>query len=67
MGRSDRADKWITSKEHETNPKQQSTLGQTHTDTVHYNSQGERDSGKLKVSGPSHPPSMRDIHPPVKK
>jgi hypothetical protein len=58
-----RANKWITSPKHKTGGSQKKILGSTHTDTVYYDKQDKRDSGKLKVSGEKHSPSMKDIHP----
>jgi hypothetical protein len=63
----ERAGKWITGEEHETEGDQKEVLGETHTDTVHYDERGERDSGKLKVSGPKHDSHIvQDVIPPKK-
>ena len=58
-----------TSNEHKTSGEQRKVLGDTHTDTEKYNSvTGKKDTswGKLKVSGPKHDPSMKDIQNPSK-
>ena len=50
-----RANKWVKSPKHKTHGSKKKVLGSTHT--------GKRVSGKLKVSGEKHNPSMKDIHP----
>ena len=60
---------WKTGREHPTNESQKPILGPTHTDTYHTNDAGKRDqphNTDLKISGPKHAPSMREIHPPPK-
>jgi len=61
---------WKTGREHKTEGKQRSVLGRTHTDTHHTNKADKRDQPHhkdLKVSGPKHSPSMKDIHHPSGK
>ena len=53
---------WKASKSHESK-----SMSGKHFDAYHVDSSGNRDQAKssdVHISGSSHEPSMRDVHPP---